>query len=131
MLEIAKKRATDIGLHINLVAMDVEQLCFPDNSFDTVFETMSLCTFPDPITALQKMARVCRENGHILLFDHGRSSNVWLARHQDRNVEQYAESLGCRWNLDHIAIVQEAGLEIIAADRKLLGVYYLIDTTPS
>lgn len=96
MLEVAKKRATDIGLHASLSIMDAEQLCFPNDSFDTVVESMTMCTFPNPVKALHEMARVCRDGGRILLFEHGHSNTDWIARYQDRHAQQHANSLGCR-----------------------------------
>ena len=33
---------------------------FRDQSFDTVVDSLTLCTFPDPVVALREMARVCR-----------------------------------------------------------------------
>jgi len=43
-----------------LYEMDAQALEFPDDSFDTVVSSLSTCTFPDPVAALNEMARVCK-----------------------------------------------------------------------
>lgn len=60
MLEVARVNAIKHGLNVDLSMMDAENLEFPDASFDTVVSTLSTCTFPNPVRALQEMKRVCR-----------------------------------------------------------------------
>ncbi len=127
MLKRARKRAERLGREIDLLEMDAESLQFPDNSFDTVVSSLSLCTIPKPIIALQEMARVCRDDGRILLFEHGISNRGWLARWLDRNAESHAQGFGCHWNRDHLSQVREAGLTIHSIERRLLGVIYAIE----
>lgn len=99
MLEIARQKAAHLNLNIQTQVMDAEKLEFADGSFDTVASTLSTCTFPDPIQALQEMRRVCQPNGLILLLEHGHSRVRWLANYQDRHVYQhYQANAGCRWN---------------------------------
>ena len=131
MLEIARQKASQLGLNINLAVMDVENLEFADNSFDTVVSTLSTCTFPNPIVALQEMGRVSCSGGRILLLEHGHSSSPWIAGFQDRHVFQhYQENAGCRWNQDPLELVQAAGLKILRSKRAVLGVFYVIEAAP-
>jgi ubiquinone/menaquinone biosynthesis C-methylase UbiE len=131
MLEIARKKATALGLNAQIKAMDAQKLDFADGSFDTVTSTLSTCTFPDPMRALQEMRRVCRPGGQILLLEHGHSSLPWIARFQDRHVYQhYQENAGCRWNQDPLDLVQAAGLKILKSRRAVLGIFYLIEAMP-
>ena len=51
--------------------MNAEHLPLPDESFDAVVDTMSLCTFPNPMATLKELARVCRPSGRVLLLEHG------------------------------------------------------------
>jgi ubiquinone/menaquinone biosynthesis C-methylase UbiE len=131
MLELARANAIEHGLDVNLVVMDAEQLEFPDETFDTVVSTLSTCTFPNPVKALQEMKRVCRRDGLILLLEHGHSSLPWLARFQDRHEYQhYQEHAGCRWNQDPLNLVQAAGIRILKSKRSVLGIFYSIEATP-
>jgi ubiquinone/menaquinone biosynthesis C-methylase UbiE len=79
MLEFARKRAGQLGVHIDLREGDAQDLPFPDASFDTVVCTLSLCNIPDDRRAIAEMKRVLRPGGRLLLLDHIRSSSkVWL-----------------------------------------------------
>jgi len=130
MLEIARKRAKTLGLKVNFLVMDAENLAFGDDSFDTVVDSMGICTFPEPLAALKEMARVCRDGGRILLLEHGRSDRGWIGGWQDRRADTHAKQLGCRWNREPVDLVQEAGLKIISAERRFLGIFHMIEATP-
>jgi len=128
MLEVARENAARHNLNVNLVVMDAEKLEFPDGSFDTVVSTLSTCTFPDPIKALQEMKRVCRPNGQILLLEHGHSNLPWLANFQDRNEYQhYQDHAGCRWNQDPLDLVLSAGMKVLKSKRNILGMFHSIE----
>ncbi len=130
MLSKAQARAAEVGLAATFDLMDVEHLAFPDDSFDTVVDTMSLCTFPNPISALRELGRVCRKSGRVLLLEHGRSDCGWLGAFQDRRAAKHAEPLGCQWNREPLALVEQSGLRIVHAARHFLGVFHLIEATP-
>src|SRR5215207_152435 len=125
MLEIARRNAIEHGLNVSLAVMDAERLEFPDASFDTVVSTLSTCTFPDPVKALQEMKRVCQPNGLILLLEHGHSNLPWLANFQDRNeYKHFQEHAGCRWNQDPLDLVQSAGIRVLKNKRSILGMFH-------
>jgi ubiquinone/menaquinone biosynthesis C-methylase UbiE len=130
MLDIASKRAKALGLKVNFLVMDSESLGFRDNSFDIVVDSMSICTFPDPLAALKEMARVCRDGGRILLLEHGRSDRDWIGRWQDRRADTHAKQLGCRWNREPLDLVLKAGLRVVSAERRFFGIFHMIEATP-
>jgi ubiquinone/menaquinone biosynthesis C-methylase UbiE len=131
MLEMAQQRAAALHLNLQVKIMDAQRLEFADESFDTVTSTLSTCTFPDPIQALREMKRVCREDGQVLLLEHGHSSLPWLANYQDRHVlHHYQQNAGCRWNQDPLELVQAAGLKILNNKRFGLGMFHAIVATP-
>jgi ubiquinone/menaquinone biosynthesis C-methylase UbiE len=79
MLEIARERARELGMEVALREGDAQELPFPDESFDTVICTLSLCNIPDDRKAVAEMKRVLRPGGRLLLLDHVRSSSkAWL-----------------------------------------------------
>lgn len=131
MLENARKRADRLGLNVQFLVMDAEALAFREQCFSTVVSSLSLCTFPDPVAALKEIARVCRADGRILLLEHGRSDREWLGDWQDRRADRHAKLLGCRWNREPLDLVHQAGLKPIAAHRTFLGIFHLIETSPS
>lgn len=73
MLERAKAKAKRLNKKVNLMQMDVQDMNFPDNTFDTVFTTCVFCSVPDPIKGLIEIRRVCKPNGKIIMIEHVRS----------------------------------------------------------
>jgi ubiquinone/menaquinone biosynthesis C-methylase UbiE len=130
MLNSARKRAPKLALNISFVLGDAQRLPFRDKSFDTVVSSLSTCTFPNPVGALQEMARVCRLEGNVLLLEHGRSDREWLARWQDRHADNFAKPLGCHWNREPLKLVRDAGLKVNEAKRNFLGIFHQIEATP-
>jgi ubiquinone/menaquinone biosynthesis C-methylase UbiE len=127
MLNIARKRAGKLSIDVSLLLGDAQALPFFDHSFDTVVSSLSTCTFPEPVIALQEMARVCRKDGRVLLVEHGRSNREWLARWQDRHADQFAKPLGCHWNRQPLELVGQAGLKVNKSRRVFLGVFHQIE----
>jgi ubiquinone/menaquinone biosynthesis C-methylase UbiE len=74
MLDVARRRATELGQDVELREGDAHDLPFPDASFDTVLCTYSLSNIPDPQRAVSEMKRVLRSGGKLILVDHIRSS---------------------------------------------------------
>jgi ubiquinone/menaquinone biosynthesis C-methylase UbiE len=130
MLAHAQARADALALDVTLQEMSAERLDFPDDRFDTVVSTMSTCTFPDPIAALREMGRVCRPDGQILLVEHGRSRWGMVGALQDRFADWQSQTVGCHWNREPLDLVRAAGLNVVHAERHLLGMLHLIRATP-
>ncbi|NUC72170.1 class I SAM-dependent methyltransferase [Haloterrigena sp. SYSU A558-1] len=114
----------------SLYEMDAQDLAFDDDSFDTVVSSMSTCMFPDPVAALEEMARVCTPDGRILLLEHGRSSVGPIARLQDWRAEPRYEKTGCRWNQEPLAIVSRSELTVEESNTGLLGMVTTITARP-
>lgn len=129
MLSRAKNRSVRIGRKTAFARMSTEKLAFPDASFDTVIDSLALCTYADPVAALREMRRVCRPGGRILLLEHGRSHKPRLGRWQDRRDARKGEP-GCRWSRDPVRLVRRAGLHPASVERRLLGVFQLIEARP-
>jgi ubiquinone/menaquinone biosynthesis C-methylase UbiE len=73
MLAIARRRAAELDPDFRLEEGDAHALAFPENTFDTVISTYSLCNIPDPHVAVGEMKRVLRPGGKLILVDHIRS----------------------------------------------------------
>jgi ubiquinone/menaquinone biosynthesis C-methylase UbiE len=78
MLERAQRKALSFAREVHLLQMNVEQLAFPDNSFDTVFASFVFCSVPDAAQGLRELRRVCRPGGRLLLLEHMRPANRFL-----------------------------------------------------
>lgn len=129
-LAIARRRASKLCRLVNLQVMDTEELTFPDQSFDTVVSTLTVCGYPDPVKALSEIRRVTKASGKILLLEHGRSSNQHLAHWQDRRDAKHYQKRCCHLNCNPLALAKTAGLTVIKEKRFSLGILYWIEATP-
>ena len=131
MLEIARGFALKLGLSITLLTMDVENLAFKDNTFDTVLCTLSLCTVPNPIQVLNEMKRVCKSGGKILLLEHVRSHNQILGKIQDLLTPLIVRKIGCHLNRDTVGNIKKAGLNIDYLENHLTEIIKILHATYS
>ena len=130
MLALAPTRATRLRASVPFLLADAEALPFSARNFDTVVSSLSTCTFPNPVTALEEMARVCRTDGKVVLLEHGRSNREWLGRWQDKRAEGHAKQLGCHWNRETLELVRQAGLKVQNSRRVFFGVFHQIEAVP-
>lgn len=75
MLAKARKKILKLNVSVKLHEMDVQDLNFPNETFDTVFATFVFCSVPDPVAGLQELHRVCKPNGRLILLEHMRPAN--------------------------------------------------------
>jgi ubiquinone/menaquinone biosynthesis C-methylase UbiE len=121
MLDIARRRAAQLGRTATLQQGDAPQLPFDDASFDTVICTFGLCAIPDHTRAVAEMARVLRPGGRLILVDHIESSSP-VARTVQRFLEVFTVPLGGEHFLRRpLNQVQAAGFDIEQAQRFKLG----------
>ena len=122
MLDVARRRAAELGRQAHLWIGDAEALEFPDATFDTVVCTFSLCAIPDHHRAVNEMVRVLRPGGRLLLADHVTSIHPAI-----RAVQRAAERVTVPWGGEHfrrrpLELVTAAGLRVEGHDRFALGV---------
>jgi methyltransferase OMS1 len=86
--------------------------------YDTVIQTMGLCSVGDPVALLRNLGQCIKEEeGRILLLEHGRGRWEWLNGVLDKFAEGHAREFGCWWNRDMRSIVEESGLEIVKVEQ--------------
>jgi len=122
MLELAHRRAEEMGVAVDLLLGDALALPFTDASFDTVVCTFSLCEIPDVERAVSVMHRVLRPGGLLLLADHV-ASTAWGLRIVQRGLELITIPLGgehfLRRPSQHLPA---AGFEIEQQQRFTAGI---------
>jgi phosphatidylethanolamine/phosphatidyl-N-methylethanolamine N-methyltransferase len=76
MLDRAAGHARSHGRRLDLFQMNLLDLAFADDMFDTVAATFVLICIPKELQldALRELRRVCRPDGQILILDYGLSS---------------------------------------------------------
>ena len=112
-----RRRAAEAGLSVALMAFGAEQIPADDDQFDTVLVTYSLCSIPEPHTALREMRRVLKPDGALLFCEHGRSPEPKVARWQQRLTPAWRHIAGgCHLDRDVPALLADAGLIVDTLD---------------
>ncbi len=122
MLDLARRRADELGLQVDLCVGDAQALDLPDASFDTVVCTLSLCAIPDDRRAVAEMWRVLRPGGRLLLLDHVAGAPRWV-----RAVQWLMELVTRPLQEEHmlrrpLLQVQAQGFQVERRERSKLGV---------
>jgi ubiquinone/menaquinone biosynthesis C-methylase UbiE len=123
MLEIAGRRAQELGRSADLQLGDAQALDFSDERFDTVVCTLSLCTIPDERKAVAEAKRVLRPGGRLLLLEHVRSPLPPVVR----AIQRILDPLFVRFQADHLLRepldhVKAEGLAVERIERSKWGV---------
>src|SRR5579875_1198472 len=121
MLEQAHKRAEELGRAVTFLEADAQSLPFPDNHFDTVVSTLTLCTIPDERRAVQEVWRVLRPGGRFVAMEHVRSPHLLV-----RGIERLLDPLSVRFEADHllrepVEAAQAEGFTTERIERSRLG----------
>jgi ubiquinone/menaquinone biosynthesis C-methylase UbiE len=130
MLAKAQSKAKKLNLPVDLQEMDVQQLAFPDQSFDTVFATFVFCSVPDPVTGLQELKRVCKPDGKLLLLEHMRPGNFALGFIFDVLNPLIVRMMGANINRRTIDNLQQAGWQIKVAENLSSDIVRWIEAKP-
>ena len=108
----AQRRSRQAGLPVELQALSADRLPFDAHSFDCVVCTYTLCTVPDPLTALAEMRRVLKPGGQLLFAEHGLAPDAAVARWQTRLEPTWTRLAGgCKLSRDVPALLQAAGFQ--------------------
>ena len=117
----------------------------PEGGFDTIVQTMGICSVKDAAVALTVLGTLVRQpgegikqdeaiedqGGKIHLLEHGRSYYGWLNRFLDNGASMHADHYGCWWNKDIGKVVQESGLKIESIRRYHLGTTWEVVLRPT
>lgn len=119
--KLAGKRAAQLGIDVEFIGLPSEQIPLDDASVDTVLVTFSLCTIPDPVTALRGMARVLRPGGELIFCEHGQAPDMAVRKWQDRINPAWSKLMGgCNLNRDIPALLVDGGFQVTESDSMYL-----------
>ena len=116
MLKRAQGKAEALGMKAEFSVMDIEQMTFPDESFDYVVSTFVFCSVPDPLRGLREVRRVLRKQGTALFLEHVRSENRILGYIMDLLNPVVRSLIGPNINRRTVENVKKSGLEIISVE---------------
>ena len=118
MLAKAKTRADALGVAVDLRVMDVENLQFPDNTFDFIVVIFVFCSVTDPIKGLRELARVVKDDGTILMLEHVRSENRVIGKLMDWFNPIARWLFGPNINRKTVENIEAAGLAVVSVESK-------------
>lgn len=126
MLKYARDKARKQGVRVRLQQMDVQNLQFEDNTFDTVVASFTFCSVPDPLRGLMEVERVCKPEGRVVLLEHVLSTNrilAWLLN----LTAPLARMIGDNPNRRTVENVIKSGLRVEQVTDLGAGIFKLIE----
>ena len=130
MLANARRKASKCDLSVDLREMDVQNLVFPQHSFDTVFATFVFCSVPDPVDGLRELRRVCKPTGRLLLLEHMRPENIVLGLIFDALNPMVVRMMGANINRRTMDNIRSAGWNVRIEENLSSDIVRWIEAVP-
>jgi ubiquinone/menaquinone biosynthesis C-methylase UbiE len=127
MLKRAKDKASKQKVKVHLQQMDVQNLKFEDNTFDTVVASFVFCSVPDPVRGLMEVERVCKHGGKVVLLEHVLSTNRIVAWLMNLANPLVVRMVGANINRQTVANVTKSGLVVEQITDLGAGIFKLIE----
>lgn len=116
MLVQAKRKQERKQIKVHLDLMDVQTLCYADNSFDTVVASFVFCSVPQPRKGLKELYRVLKPGGQLLLLEHVLSSNKYMAAMMNLLNPLVVRLVGANINRQTVKNIQACSFRSIFID---------------
>ena len=118
LIELAKELANDSKASIELVIGSAESIPYPDNFFDTVLVTYTMCTIPNVAIANKEMWRVLKDDGRLIFCEHGLAPDKKISKWQNR-IDPFWGKIagGCHLNRDIQKLITDAGFSFESLDK--------------
>ena len=127
MLKQAALQRDRKHVQVDLEQMDVQSLCFADNSFDTVIGTFVFCSVPSAAKGLKELYRVCKPGGQVLLLEHVLSSNPVIAAVMNLLNPVLVRLIGANINRNTVKNVQACAFTSVHVDQRSGDIIKLIE----
>ena len=135
MLKRSIEKAERQKVKVRLKQMDVQNLEFEDNTFDTVVASFVFCSVPDPIRGLKEIERVCKPGGKVAFLEHVLSTNRILGWLMSLANPLVVRMIGVNINRRTVENIAKSGLVLEqVTDLGGAGIFKLIEArrkTPS
>lgn len=119
--ELAGERAAKLSFDVEFIGLPGEEIPLAADSVDTVLVTFALCTIPDPVSALQGMARVLKPGGELIFCEHGLAPDENIAKWQGRINPMWRRLAGgCNLNRDIPALLTAGGFAVGDLETRYL-----------
>ena len=121
LIELAKELANDSKASIELVIGSAKSIPYPDNFFDTVLVTYTMCTIPNVAIANKEMWRVLKDDGRLIFCEHGLAPDKKISKWQNR-IDPFWGKIagGCHLNRDIQKLITDAGFSFESLDKMYI-----------
>ena len=119
--EMAKQVADEESMEVKFISSGAEDIPLPDNYFDCVLVTYTMCTIPEVQRANQEIRRVLKEDGKMIFCEHGEAPDQNIRMWQNR-INPFWGKLagGCNINRKIPSLIQDSGFDIIEMEEMYL-----------
>ena len=119
--EMARTVATQEGMKVNFISSGAEEIPLPDDHFDSVLITYTMCTIPEVIRANTEIRRVLKDQGKMIFCEHGVAPDDNIRKWQKRINPFWGKIAGgCNINRNIPLLIQESGFDIVEMEEMYL-----------
>ena len=118
---MAKKVAIKEDINVNFITSSAEDIPFPNDYFDTVLITYTMCTIPSVLKANKEIRRVLKRSGKMIFCEHGVSPDENIKKWQKRLNSIWGKIAGgCNINRNIPMLIKSSGFKIVEMDEMYL-----------
>ena len=118
---MAKKVAIEEDMNVKFITSSAEDIPFPNNYFDTVLITYTMCTIPNVLQANEEIKRVLKSSGKMIFCEHGVSPDENIKKWQKRLNSIWSKIAGgCNINRNIPMLIKSSGFKIEEMDEMYL-----------
>ena len=118
---MAKKVAIKEDINVNFITSSAEDIPFPNDYFDTVLITYTMCTIPSVLQANKEIRRVLKHNCKMIFCEHGVSPDENIKKWQKRLNSIWGKIAGgCNINRNIPVLIKSSGFKIVEMDEMYL-----------
>ena len=119
--EMARAVAIQEGMEVNFISSGAEEIPLPDDHFDSVLITYTMCTIPEVIRANTEIRRVLKNQGKMIFCEHGAAPDDNIRKWQKRINPFWGKIAGgCNINRYIPSLIQESGFDIVEMEEMYL-----------
>ena len=119
--EMARAVAIQEGMEVNFISSGAEEIPLPDDHFDSVLITYTMCTIPEVMRANTEIRRVLKNQGKMIFCEHGAAPDDNIRKWQKRiNPFWGMIAGGCNIDRNIPSLIQDSGFDIIEIEEMYL-----------
>jgi ubiquinone/menaquinone biosynthesis C-methylase UbiE len=119
--EMARAVAIQEGMEVNFISSGAEEIPLPDDHFDSVLITYTMCTIPEVIRANTEIRRVLKNQGKMIFCEHGAAPDDNMRKWQKRINPFWGKIAGgCNIDRNIPSLIQDSGFDIIEIEEMYL-----------